>query len=227
MHVRAPACNPARCVFGRRSLGRAVDVLLRDRTLGTAYPDDVTSSPPAETAQRRPPSVLVVCTGNICRSPFAELLLRDRLPNSQVASRGIFAVVGNGIEPHMAGELAARGIEHRGFHARQVHAVDLDVDLVLTMSRRQRSHLLEEFPEAARRIGHIGHVPELLRGAEALPTAPLRETIQRWTRRPLDPQRDIPDPFGRDAAVAAGTAALLTELVDQLVQVLEGATSQP
>lgn len=227
MHVRAPARNPALCGFGRRSLGRAADVLLRDQTVDTAYPDGVTSSPPAESAQRRPPSVLVVCTGNICRSPFAEFLLRDRLPNSQVASRGIFAVVGKGIEPQMAGELAARGIEHRGFHSRQVRPLDLDVDLVLTMSRRQRSHLLEDFPQAARRIGHIGHVPELLREAEDLPAAPLREIIQRWTRRPPDPQRDVPDPFGRDAAVAAGTASLLTELVDQLVQVLEGATSQP
>lgn len=176
---------------------------------------------------RRPPTVLVVCTGNVCRSPFTELLLRDLLPDLQVRSRGVFALEGRPMEPQMAGELAARGIEPRGFRARQVGAADLGADLVLTMSRRQRTHLLEEFPAAARRIGHLGHIPELTQSVEENPETPLREIIASWTRRPLDPQRDVPDPFGRDASVAAGTAALLTELVEQLVPVLEGDAAQP
>lgn len=176
---------------------------------------------------RRPPTVLVVCTGNVCRSPFAELLLRDRLPDLQVRSRGVFALEGRAMEPQMAGELAARGIESRGFRARQVGAADLGADLVLTMSRRQRTHLLEEFPAAARRIGHFGHIPELTRSVQGSPETALREIIASWTRRPLDPQRDVPDPFGRDSAVAAGTAAMLSDLVEQLVPVLEGAAAQP
>lgn len=181
----------------------------------------------ATPGDRTSPTVLVVCTGNVCRSPFAELLLRDRLPDLQVTSRGVFALDDHAMEPLMAGELAARGIDPRGFRARQVDAADLGADLVLAMSRRQRIHLLEEFPAAARRIGHFGHIPELSRDIEKNPEAPLREVIASWTRRPVDPRRDIPDPFGKDAAVAVATAALLTELVEQLVPALKDVATQP
>jgi protein-tyrosine phosphatase len=108
-----------------------------------------------------------------------------------------------------------------------VSAADLDADLVLTMSRRQRIHLLEEFPGAARRIGHIGHVPELVRDVGANPSVPLRQLISSWTRRPNDPKRDIPDPFGKDAVAAANTAALLTTLVEQLAPILKSGGAQP
>ena len=39
-------------------------------------------------------SILVVCTGNICRSPMGERLLRQQLPGRQVTSAGIFGLEG-------------------------------------------------------------------------------------------------------------------------------------
>lgn len=182
---------------------------------------------PQPAAERRLPSVLVVCTGNVCRSPFAELLLRDHLPRLEVTSRGVFALEGRGVEAQMAGELAARGISPHGFRARQVEAADLEADLILTMSRRQRTHLLEEFPAAARKIGHFGHIPELAAASAENPSAPLPEVVAAWTRRPVPPDRDVPDPYGKDAAQAAHTASLLTDLVEQLVPVLSRDAGQP
>ncbi|PLN47960.1 protein tyrosine phosphatase, partial [Klebsiella pneumoniae] len=38
-------------------------------------------------------SILVVCTGNICRSPLAERLLRKKLPNKKIDSAGVGALV--------------------------------------------------------------------------------------------------------------------------------------
>lgn len=37
-------------------------------------------------------SILVVCTGNICRSPMGERLLRQQLPGKQVTSADIFGL---------------------------------------------------------------------------------------------------------------------------------------
>lgn len=37
--------------------------------------------------------ILVVCVGNICRSPTGERLLRERLPGRQVSSAGVSALV--------------------------------------------------------------------------------------------------------------------------------------
>ncbi|MDM7089601.1 protein tyrosine phosphatase, partial [Enterobacter asburiae] len=39
-------------------------------------------------------SILVVCTGNICRSPMGERLLRQQLPGKQVTSAGILGLEG-------------------------------------------------------------------------------------------------------------------------------------
>ena len=179
------------------------------------------SSPaPAHRPEPQPPSVLFVCTGNVCRSPFAEHLLRDRLPGIRAVSRGIFALEGRAMESQMAGELSARGVDPQGFRARQVSAADLGADLILTMSRRQRAYLLDEFPAAARRIGHMGNIPELVRMASENPDSSLKEIISAWTRRAIPPGLDVPDPYGKDAAQAARTAALLTERVEQLVPVL-------
>lgn len=178
--------------------------------------------PPAPVHRRapRPLSALLVCTGNVCRSPFVEHLLRAELPEITVASRGVFALEGSAMEPQMAAELAGRGVDAHGFRARQVAATDLEADLVLTMSRRQRLHLLDEFPATARRIGHMGHIPELVRLATENPDAPLQEIIAAWTRRAIPAGVDVPDPYGKDAAQAARTAALLEEQVGLLVPVL-------
>ena len=47
-------------------------------------------------------SILVVCTGNICRSPVGERLLRSRLPDMKVDSAGIAALTGEAADPVMA-----------------------------------------------------------------------------------------------------------------------------
>lgn len=44
-------------------------------------------------AQLKFNSILVVCTGNICRSPIGERLLRKRLPGVKVKSAGVHGLV--------------------------------------------------------------------------------------------------------------------------------------
>ncbi|MFW8085897.1 protein tyrosine phosphatase, partial [Klebsiella pneumoniae] len=44
-------------------------------------------------------SVLVICTGNICRSPIAERLLQKLMPKKKIASAGVGALIGNSADP--------------------------------------------------------------------------------------------------------------------------------
>ena len=60
----------------------------------------------------RPPTpfaIVTICTGNICRSPLAEVLLRERLSGVGVVVRsaGTHALTGHGMSPE-AQELAVR-----------------------------------------------------------------------------------------------------------------------
>ena len=44
-------------------------------------------------------NILVVCVGNICRSPIGEALLKQHYPNKHIDSAGLSAVVGNSADP--------------------------------------------------------------------------------------------------------------------------------
>ena len=172
------------------------------------------------------PRVLVVCTGNVCRSPFAELLLRSRVPGLEIASRGIDALEGSAMEGQMRALLEARDVDASGFRARQVEAADVDADLVLTMSARQRAYLLDEFPQIARRTGLLGAVPALQGMAEEQGgLSP--SLIAAWTRRPVGRQHEVPDPYRRPLEAARATADLLESLVDPLAALLTGTAAAP
>ncbi len=82
-------------------------------------------------------NILVVCVGNICRSPTAEYLLRDGLQKHQgieVSSAGLGALVGRGVDEQAAALLAQHGVDCDSHQARQLDAQMLhQADLVLTM----------------------------------------------------------------------------------------------
>lgn len=170
-------------------------------------------------------SVLFVCTGNVCRSAYAEHLLRHLVPHVEVSSCGTFALLGNPMESQMATELRRRGPDPTDFRASALDPASLNADLVLTMSERQLEHLVEEHPGAARRSGLLGHVPEL---AAELDGAPLtRQAVAAWSRRSHPSGRAVPDPYRRPAEEAAACADLLDELVSTLAELLSPGAGAP
>ena len=64
-------------------------------------------------------SILVVCVGNICRSPVGERLLRQALPELEVTSAGINALVGKPADKTASEVAAAHGLSMHGHEARQ------------------------------------------------------------------------------------------------------------
>lgn len=99
-------------------------------------------------------SVLMVCTGNICRSPTAEVVLRHKLEHAGLAERVHVASAGT-TDYHVgspADDRSARHAQLRGYDlsrhcARQVRAADFErFDLLLAMDRGHLEELQDGCP---------------------------------------------------------------------------------
>ncbi|WP_054181281.1 protein-tyrosine-phosphatase [Trabulsiella odontotermitis] len=79
-------------------------------------------------------SILVLCTGNLCRSPIGERLLRQALPTLQVASAGTHGVSGRPADATAVAVAAGHGLSLEGHSSRKVTPGMLrGVDLILVM----------------------------------------------------------------------------------------------
>ena len=87
-------------------------------------------------------SILVVCIGNICRSPIAEGLLRRDVASLRVSSAGLHAVVGHGAQSEMAVLAESVGLDVSGHRARQfTPAMGAENDLILVMEPSHRDEM--------------------------------------------------------------------------------------
>ncbi|MBE0490322.1 MAG: low molecular weight phosphotyrosine protein phosphatase [Halomonas sp.] len=111
--------------------------------------------------------ILVVCTGNICRSPVAEAMLRRSMPDKQLSSAGLGALVGHGVEPTARALVEAEGLDVSGHQARQL-TVDMlhSADLILVMSNGQRRAIADLAPEALGKTMTLGKWLEAGKGKE-------------------------------------------------------------
>lgn len=140
-------------------------------------------------AQGRPApfSILVVCTGNICRSPLAEQLLRARFAATgldvTVRSAGTGAAAGTPMTPQAA-ELSMRygGAPARHTATELTERLVADADLVLTATRDHRHAVAMLHPRAARYTYTIAQFARLL--AAPSPTEPMSTG-----RSPFEPVR--------------------------------------
>lgn len=114
-------------------------------------------------------SVLVVCVGNVCRSPIAEAILKDGLPEWSVASAGIHAAVGRDIDDTARSVAAAHGVRAPHREAQQFTAeLGTRYDLILILEDRHKTEIVDIAPQLSGRIMRLS----------------------KWTG-----DEDIPDPY--------------------------------
>ncbi|MFC3285504.1 low molecular weight protein-tyrosine-phosphatase [Litchfieldella rifensis] len=112
-------------------------------------------------------SILVVCRANICRSPVAAAMLRQRLPGHRIQSAGVTALVGQGVDPTARQLGEADGLDFSQHQARQLDAALLaGADLVLVMSEGQRCEIGKHWPAALGKTMRLGHWLEDGRGQD-------------------------------------------------------------
>ena len=139
-------------------LRRVLDHLLHRSRRRAALASLTTRQPPA--------SVLVLCSGNIFRSPFAAAVLRRELHRQgaktiRVESAG-FTVPGRASPPHAIAAAARHGIDLAG-HTSQLVVADLAraADLIVVMEDLQRRSICERFGRSTRDVLLLGDLDPL------------------------------------------------------------------
>lgn len=142
--------------------------------------------------------IMTVCVGNICRSPVAEGLLKQALPQAKVWSSGLAAVVGSPPEPTAAALAAEAGVDVSAHRAQQVQGwMCTQADLILVMEAAHQRELAQRFPLARGKIRLLGEF-----GSPASPSpydiadpyqrpreafeaahAAIAQGVQQWVRR--------------------------------------------
>jgi len=182
-----------------------------------------------------PVRILIVCTGNICRSPYAEFVLRRALRDIDaegfvVRSAGTRALRGHPIDDSSAVLLGASAGATATFTASQLTTDDVARhDVILTMSREQRSTVLRLRPDALRRTFTLREFARLLdtvdpqdlpatRGSRWRSLVPAL-AANRTSARITDPtEDDVVDPFRLGAEVFSQMAQEISPALERIVE---------
>ncbi len=169
-------------------------------------------------------SILVVCLGNLCRSPLAEHLLRQRLAEHLgagaagvvVSSAGVRARVGRGMDKFAEAELRRLGCDAGGFQARQFTPEQaFSAALVLTATRDLRSQILQEAPQALKRTFTLRELATLVASGrlssddDSGGAAALVARAAAWRGSARLGDYDVADPIGRSSDCHRAVADLI------------------
>jgi protein-tyrosine-phosphatase len=182
-------------------------------------------------------TVLLVCTGNICRSALAERLGRAYLDEVmaqdagqvRLASAGTQAVVDSAMHPDSALVLRGYGAEAGDFRARQLaEGMVTSADLVLTMTRGHREQVLRRDPRALARTFTLREAADLL--GKLRDTVPAGDALTDRARnlvkamasarsgRRAGPEVDVRDPIGQPLEVHDEVGTVIAEALLPLLQ---------
>ncbi|MGH3330119.1 MAG: hypothetical protein ACRDPJ_02330 [Nocardioidaceae bacterium] len=182
-----------------------------------------------------PFTVLFVCVGNVCRSPLAERLLRERLDallgdqsvEVVVGSAGVRAMAGHPMEQMAAAELDRLGGSSKGFAARQLtERIVSQADLVLTATKEIRSRVLEESPAALRRAFTLTEFAALVRDVHADSLEALVADAARRRSTAQVENYDIADPIGDTPELHREVADVIDGSVGPVAEAIASAMRQ-
>ena len=152
-----------------------------------------------------PKQLLFVCTGNICRSPMAEAMLRHQLPPGspwRVASAGTSAFTGDTASHAAIAALDDQGMDLRPHRSQTLHAqLVRDAQVIVALTRSHRDDILDRFPAAAQKV---------------------------FLLKSFDPaagdDKDVPDPIGSGRAVYCRCRDSIAAAIPGLVEFLDEIT---
>jgi protein-tyrosine-phosphatase/predicted ATP-grasp superfamily ATP-dependent carboligase len=101
--------------------------------------------------------ILFVCKGNVCRSPFAEAVARERLAGLEVTSAGYFPVPGRRSPKHARAAAAAAGFDLWA-HRSQVLTEELvrDADVIFVFDKENYEQVTRTYPRIRQRVFLLG-----------------------------------------------------------------------
>jgi protein-tyrosine phosphatase len=175
--------------------------------------------------------ILAVCSGNVCRSPFVELLLRARLAGRddlEVGSAGTIARPGQRMTPEMVAAAARYGVAPELSRAHGAARLDERAvqasDLILGLTRAHRSAAVALHPRAVRRAFTLTEFARLCAATDAAPGLTAQQVVaDAAARRGLAPAGagdDIDDPIGLPQEVYDRVASEAAAAVEVIARVL-------
>ncbi len=166
-------------------------------------PDLALSAPrPPDRPAARPEVILLVCSGNTCRSPMGAAILNDLLRRRGLdrcylaESAGTCALDGEAASPEAVRIMAERGLDLSDHRSRRVSGdIVAGARLILTMERRHKQAILDLYPGAADRTF----------------------TLKEFARLTEEPE-DIADPIGQGVEVYRRSAAEIERAAGKAVE---------
>lgn len=103
-------------------------------------------------------SILIVCTGNICRSPIGERYLKILLPSKKIDSAGTGALINHDADASAVRIAKKNGISLSGHKGKQfTSSLAREYDLILAMERHHIEQIGRIAPEARGKTMLFGH----------------------------------------------------------------------